>query len=734
MRVASILLLATALMGCPIQAPDGTDKTDPPYDGPGTEAWGSEDISCDSDSECLTGESCIDDICQVSRCQAAAYESEAPVGQSLRLYTEREIGVADQEAWSGSYYIDGYSPYNTTASYDNSWDRGSGELLDLAGGYFTVGQPESYIVAIDGEYSIEQVGAASNVSLALDFQPVALASGDTDGDGNHEAIAVSEDGLVAFCRLDKRSCEVAAFDDTNLEIIDASAADIDGDTIDELVLLMDYNGDRYIYIHNRDFELTEQVASYSGQVNDLSIERITAADLNGDFLAEIIALSDGGWFDWLGYGNDLVSIISASTTEEATGTGGTETVGILALDSQYEIDGHTGMKDLEAADTNADNEADIAVVDSNGQVVMLRYQGLAVSERYTEQLSVTTSPHRISFADYDGDSPTTRLVEGPIKCDGAPVPLMVLIPPPYDANYSDGVGSAFYGDSDQTIETYEDTVSLGLNVDVGVGASFFDLFSAEVSQKLSWKMDYGTSTTHFRFVGGRYQVQANPELYGPHHGGVTLAWGCFNAYVYELDDPSNILGGDGDGEQFVMTVPVDGAITILSTNRYNAMAEAVGNLPIIDVPYTIGEVESYPQEPETLAGTAIAEENLVFPDEQWYMVSDIGNVTGWRNMTQRDSERWRMSMEMGVSASVAAAGIKVGTGTSIGWGTGYTLTLGQGATFTFTIPPISDDPDTPEDEWAVHKYSVNPIVYLQDYIDAEGTQAYYYVETFTVTK
>ena len=163
MRVASLLLLATALVGCPIQAPDSTDKTDPPYDGPGTEAWGSEDISCDSSSECLSGESCIDNLCQVSRCQAAAYESEAPVGTSLRLYTEREIGVADSEPWGGSYYIDGYSPFNTTASYDNSWDRGSGELLDLAGGYFSVGEPESYIVAIDGDHAINQIGAASNV-------------------------------------------------------------------------------------------------------------------------------------------------------------------------------------------------------------------------------------------------------------------------------------------------------------------------------------------------------------------------------------------------------------------------------------------------------------------------------------------------------------------------------------------------------------------------------------------
>ena len=181
----------------------------------------------------------------------------------------------------------------------------------------------------------------------------------------------------------------------------------------------------------------------------------------------------------------------------------------------------------------------------------------------------------------------TSLVEGPIQCDGNVVPLMVLIPPPYDKERSSRPSGAAYGDHESTSESFSDTVSLGMNVDVGVGADFMDLFGAKVSQSLSLRVDNTYRERNTRSVGGRYSVKGQPDVYGPHHGAVTLAWGCFNAYVYEVEDPSGVLGTGADGEQFVMTVPVDGSVSLWSTTRYNAMAEAVGNLPVIDWPGVI---------------------------------------------------------------------------------------------------------------------------------------------------
>jgi hypothetical protein len=229
-------------------------------------------------------------------------------------------------------------------------------------------------------------------------------------------------------------------------------------------------------------------------------------------------------------------------------------------------------------------------------------------------------------------------------------------------------------------------------------------------------------------------MKGQPEVYGPQHGAVTLAWGCFNAYVYEVEDPSGILGPGANGEQFVMTVPVDGAVSLWSTTRYNAMAEAVGNLPIIDLTYTVGDPSSYPTEVESWDGRTLDDEDLLFDADQWYTVSDVGDISWRRSVSERETEGWRMSQDMGLSASVTAAGVSVGGGVSVGWGTGYSLQVGTGAFFSGSLPSLPDDPDTPEDEWSQHRYSMNPYVYLHTYETENGGEAYYYVQNFIVEK
>lgn len=56
------------------------------------------------------------------------------------------------------------------------------------------------------------------------------------------------------------------------------------------------------------------------------------------------------------------------------------------------------------------------------------------------------------------------------------------------------------------------------------------------------------------------------------------------------------------------------------------MAEASGDLPIIDVPVEIGNVNSYPTTPRGLDGLPIADDDMVFRDLPSYQVSDVGYV------------------------------------------------------------------------------------------------------------
>ena len=171
---------------------------------------------------------------------------------------------------------------------------------------------------------------------------------------------------------------------------------------------------------------------------------------------------------------------------------------------------------------------------------------------------------------------------------------------------------------------------------------------------------------------------------------------------------------------------------MLSTNRYNALAALVGNLPIIEAPYTLGDIYSYPTQPETIYGEPIRDDQYVFPGLDFYEVSDVGYV-GWFNVAgQSTTNSASYGMDMGMSAGVTVSGVTVGASTSSGWGKGYSLTLGETALFSGGIPPLRDNPDTDVDEYVENFYRVAPITYMQDYTDDDGNTAAFYVQTYAI--
>ena len=189
-----------------------------------------------------------------------------------------------------------------------------------------------------------------------------------------------------------------------------------------------------------------------------------------------------------------------------------------------------------------------------------------------------------------------------------------------------------------------------------------------------------------------------------------------------------------DGENFVLTVPVGGSVSVWSVSRYNAMAEAIGNLPIIEVPYAVGDVDDYPSEPERLDGTAIPDEDMVFSEELWYTAPDVGRVSFWRSLGQESTQRVSWDTRMGTSMDVTAAGVKVGVGAEFGWGKGYSLTLGTGALFAGSVDAIPDDPETPEDEYNLFTYRFAPIVYREWYTNQNGDDAAFYVMSYVAER
>jgi hypothetical protein len=233
-------------------------------------------------------------------------------------------------------------------------------------------------------------------------------------------------------------------------------------------------------------------------------------------------------------------------------------------------------------------------------------------------------------------------------------------------------------------------------------------------------------------IGDRHKAEADPSLFGFDYGLVVVSCGCFHAYYYEVEDPGEHMGAGGNGERFVMLLPVGGTTTMWSSPRYNAMAEAVGNLPIVEIDYKLGDPTSYPRGPQRPGGLPILEEDMVFPELPSYLVSDVGSI-GWQ-LSVGETEVNGSAVKTGikVSGSLGVGPFQFGAGLGASWGQAYQLSVGDEAQFGGSVPPIPDNPETPEDEYLENAFSFAPYVYREHYTDAEGEEAAYYVMSYAV--
>ncbi len=714
----AVIALLVGGAGCP---PEPEGPPPPDYDGPGSEAWGDEDVACDNEDDCISGEVCEDGVCQPDRCGSGLSDSASPIGEGLQFFAENELAIADSTPYEGYYWLDLYDTITGNLSYDGSVEADLDPVLDVAGGNLLGSRPDALAVALDGYHGVGVIDGGNAVHLhGLDWQPTAIAAGDTDGDGLDELVAIDGGTEMAVCDVDSWSCEYWGFND-DLEQVDLGVGDIDGDALAEPVVLIDYQGYYYLHGSNLDADLTGQPGTYSTSV-DGDHARVTVADLNGDRRAEAIVLLDGGWW---GFFDDTVAVYQAQSSGDE---------GVFGQTHELEIDGYTNIVDVAARDTDTDDLAEVVIVSDDGIALLLGLSGNSLQLQFATDLGITVAPRAVALADRDGDSPRARLVSGPEPCSGRVMPVNLMLMPPYWADHSAGFPSAvFYGDNESTSGSHTDTISLGLHVDLGVKASFLEIFAAEFNSTLSWRVDQSITTTTGMTVGGRYNMRAMPEVYGPYYAGVVLSWGCFDAYTYEIDDPAQLVGG-ADDEIFVLTVPTGGSTSLWSSNRYNAMAEALGTLPVMDVPYAVGQPETYPTAPERIDGTPIPGEDLVFPDPGTYTVSDVGEVGWWLVVNESETNALALSEELGASVGVTVGGVQVGGGGSIGWGEGYSLTAGSSSIFGGVTPTLPDDPDTPEDEYASYAYTVRPLVYQQPYTDGDGNEAVHFVQTYSLVE
>ena len=687
----------------------GDDDDD---DGPGSNARDpDEDVSCESEDDCGMGETCVDSVCQMARCKDGPYVSDAPLKSGLKFYVDREFVVADSMPSEGAYYVDGYAPEPGSIDYPGSWEMSENPIIDVAGGDFLAEDVEMFVAAVTGSNELVLGGTDQSIRIGVGFEPTSIAAGDMDRDGKDEVVVLGQFGNAAYCHIDEQECNTFNFQNGNGR--DVAVADVEGDGYAEAVFLLENGGGTLLYVWQSPENVDELGDDdYQGETGH-DIMRIDAGDIDGDTLPEIVGIQDDGWID---SARMYVFSVSDGAVAELDGRDSDDT-----------------SRDISLGDIDMDQVDEILVLREGGVVEYLETGEGGIQPVMTHQLQVSVDPLAISATDFDGDSPRTKLKNpGGDLLPGPVVPTMVVHFPPYDSERSDGEPRAFVGESDIQGESHTQYVSLRSSIDLGVSGSLFGIFSGGLSTRISNEvgMSYTEDTTYY--IGTRVSAGPSPKDAGYDYGLVMLNCSCFHAYYYEIEDPRERLGPGGDGEEFVMLLPVGGTTTVWSSKRYNAMAEAVGTLPHVEIPYVIGDLSSYPSGPQRADGSPIEEEDFVFPEVPNLLVSDAGNIGWWLSVNETMTNETSMTSGLEIRGELGLGPFKFGAGLGGNWGEAHSIRVGEAGLFGGTVPPVPDDPDTPEDEYLEYAYSFAPYVYREHYTDADGDDAAYYVMSFAV--
>ena len=691
--VRAIFLGLVALVGCH-PADDGR------FDGdttPGETPWNhSDQVTCQSHEECSDGEVCEEGLCRMARC-LEAFESRPPMGDNHFFGVDGELAIISDESW-----VDAFEGSN--GAYMSSWDlSGAGKVVDVAGGNLTGERPHAVAVAIQGSTQLR----VNDQSIDVGIAPIAIAAGDTDADGVDEVLALAGDGSIALCDVVENQCLGASIQDIVGK--DVAVGDVDGDGFEEPLLMIEAGGQTQLVVWNSDAAVTGQEESYGWQLN-FPARAMSAGDIDGDGVAEVVLLEDGGWWGWA---SDKLRVFSPATEQTSY---------------SHDISGYT--LDVAAGDRDADEKAEIAILreGQSFELLMVNSQNQLVSTG-TYPVNVGQSATRMSMVDWDGDTPSGRLMEGPELVAGKAVPIAALMFPPYphDAVSEDTGASITLGDSASTDATNRDTLSLGVGIGLSFGAEA-GVFKAKVGGYLNKDFSYTHSVTKSLSVGSRYSVEADPDLHGTGYAPVVMSCGCYHRYRYVTEDPAGRIGGSGQTVDIFL--PVGGQTQLWSSKRYNAMAKAAGDLPIIEVPLRVGDVDSYPTTIESLAHQTIAQEDMLFPETPNYQISDVAEVNFWLVVGESETNEVAEKTTLGLETSFGAFGASVDAQMNIGVERGYAISVGSETIFAGGVPPVSDDSETPEDEYEIHRYSFKPFVYRQHYTDASGQDAAYYVLHF----
>jgi len=160
----------------------------------------------------------------------------------------------------------------------------------------------------------------------------------------------------------------------------------------------------------------------------------------------------------------------------------------------------------------------------------------------------------------------------------------------------------------------------------------------------------------------------------------------------------------------------------------------VKTLPKINVPHKTGQVDSYPTTPKTLDGAPIGEDDMVFSKPPTFRTSDVASVDFELTASESSTKEKHVYEGLAIGAELGAFGVTVSGEVNMQVGRGYSVSIGREASFAGHVPPVRNDPETPEDEFGLYGYSFTPLVYRHRYTDSDKKGSAFYVLTYAVGK
>lgn len=767
-HVASLLF---ALLAACSRSGDGDDaggSAPPPgsnLDTPGSRPYDSAEFGCKSSKDCGPSEACVAGKCALDVCPSEVPKAP-PMGKIFRLAADDELLFLGAESAEPYRAIDkGFRPDGSSVSLPK-------EAVDVAGGPVLSHRPNALLVA-DGTSTIRMLTQGQETrTLDVGFPATRVASGDMDGDGYHEVLAMGSRGSAVCSPKSGGGCvpiPLAALPGSSgtqgatAKGSDVTVGDVDGDGLDEAILIGTDGLIVWSKFHNKALRYP-----YVGGLD------VAAGDLDGDGTDEVV-ISTGKQLE--------VVRVTASK-----------------LESVAKVD-RTGVVDLAVMDLDADQHADVLVLTGADATVYTGSEA-GLTEWYSAPIALAASFRRVAIMDADGDSAIGTYQYGPEAFPGPMVPATLLLYPPYWKTYQTDTAYVGFGTGESSTETKSESTTFSTSLMMGIEYQIPEIPiiknliggpKLSVGLKETWKETQGRGFSVKTENYDRWILKADPVTQGPDNAGVVVGASCYAYYEYRLSDPFQKLGSREDDIMPIM-VPLQSSTLVMSLKRYNAMAEAQG-MPVMRVPYRVGDPTTYPEAPQTLAGDPIQPEDFIVKEVKFFEVGDVASLDWSRSLEQSSFTELKASTGLskllevkdlnpfgGLLASSIGLGVGAAPTTSSkngiraalekvsGGGAAltkkmlfspttvaataaatflgakalakyesevtdeltYNLAFGKKSSFIGRIPNIPDRPETPEDETAVYRYEFAPVIYREWYTDVLGEKQSFVVVSYAV--